>query len=225
MIFESGRLEERRKVELNETEPHVGRRIRAIRERRGLSLRAVSERCGLSINAISLIERGENSPTVASLNLLATALDVAITDFFQDEYEQAVVFSQPDTRLRSEADGITMESLGIGLRNQRLEPFLITLAGGAHIDQPITHSGEEFVYCLEGRVEYWVGDRSYLLEQGSSLLFQASRPHKFANVQESPAQLVMVFHAGESSHQARRLHLASMPRESSDGEPGGFGAG
>lgn len=210
---------------MRESAPQVGQRIRAIRKRRGLSLRAVAERCGLSINAISLIERGENSPTVASLNLLATALEVAITDFFQDEYEQAVVFSRPETRMRSEAEGITLESLGIGLRNQRLEPFLITLAAAAHTDQPIIHSGEEFVHCLEGRVEYWVGDRSYALEPGCSLLFQASLPHRFRNTQETPARLMMVFHAGESGHQARRLHLVSIPREGRDKGSGGRESG
>ena len=61
---------------------NVGQRIRTIRERQGLSLRAVAERCGLSLNAISLIERGENSPTVSSLHHLATALNVPITRFF-----------------------------------------------------------------------------------------------------------------------------------------------
>ncbi len=48
-----------------QAEPNVGQRIRTIRERQRLSLRALAERSGLSFNAISLIERGENSPTVS----------------------------------------------------------------------------------------------------------------------------------------------------------------
>lgn len=61
---------------------NVGQRIRRLREQRQLSLRALARLCGLSTNAISLIERGENSPTVSSLHALATALGVSITDFF-----------------------------------------------------------------------------------------------------------------------------------------------
>lgn len=194
--------------------PNVGERIRAFREHRGYSLRALAERSGLSINAISLIERGENSPTVSSLHLLARALDVSITDFFREELEQAVVFVRPPARLRSEADGIVMESLGIGLRNQQLEPFLITVAaGGGNIEQPVTHPGEEFVYCLEGEIDYCVGDRIYKLESGCSLLFEASIPHCFHKRTIHPAQLMIVFLAGQDRHLARRLHMDFSAKE------------
>lgn len=203
--------------------PNVGQRIRSIREERGWSLRALAERCGLSINAISLIERGENSPTVSSLHLLATALGVSITDFFEDEREQAVVFVRPMARLRSEANGIVMESLGIGLRNQQLEPFLIRVAAGAgNIDQPVSHPGEEFVYCLEGEIDYCVGDHVYQLESGCSLLFEAAIPHCFRNTTETPALLMMTFHAGEGSYLARRLHMEFSTKEDINEDVGSF---
>lgn len=188
--------------------PNVGQRIRSLREQRSWSLRALAERCGLSINAISLIERGENSPTVSSLHLLATSLGVSITDFFEDEQEQTVVFIRPENRLRSEANGIAMESLGIGLRNQQLEPFLFSVAAETgNIDQPVSHPGEEFVYCLRGSVDYCVGDQIYELEPGCSLLFEATIPHCFRNTTKTPALLMTVFHAGEDGYLARSLHM------------------
>lgn len=194
--------------------PNVGQRIRSFREERGWSLRELAERSGLSINAISLIERGENSPTVSSLHLLATALGVSISNFFENEREQAVVFVRPAARLRSEANGIAMESLGIGLRNQQLEPFLISVAAGAgNIDQPVSHLGEEFVYCLEGEIKYCVGERTYVLQPGCSLLFEATIPHCFRNGAQKPALLMMVFYAGEGGHLARRLHMDFSTRE------------
>jgi transcriptional regulator with XRE-family HTH domain len=170
-------------------------------------LRALAERSGLSVNAISLIERGENSPTVSSLHLLATALDVSIADFFKEEQEQTVVFVRPATRLRSQANGIAMESLGIGLHNQQLEPFLLCVAAGAGtIDQPVSHPGEEFAHCLEGEIDYCVGDRIYRLQSGCSLLFEARIPHCFCNTSRAPALLLLIFYAG-NGHLARRLHL------------------
>jgi transcriptional regulator with XRE-family HTH domain len=110
-----------------EPEINVGQRIRALREAEGLSLRALAERCGLSINAISQIERGENSPTVSSLHLLASALNVSIADLFKDDRQQTVLYVRPDERLRTEARGVRMESLGIGLANQQIEPFVVTV--------------------------------------------------------------------------------------------------
>src|SRR4030042_2705083 len=109
------------------TEPKVGFRLRELRDRQGLSLRALAERCGLSINAISQIERGENSPTVSTLHRLATALNLPITDFFQSEVRQTVIYTKQDTGLRSQTAGAVMESLGIGLSNQQLEPFRMTI--------------------------------------------------------------------------------------------------
>lgn len=188
--------------------PNVGQRIRLLREQQGLSLRALAEQCGLSINAISKIERGENSPTVASLHLLASALSVPITEFFREAAEQTTVLVRRSHRLRAQHSGMGIESLGIGLRDQRLEPFLVTLDGGAGADsEPITHPGQEFVYCLEGEIEYRIGSERYHLEAGDSLLFEAAQPHHFLNPTGTPAVILLVFQAQDGSQAARQRHL------------------
>lgn len=189
-------------------ETDVGLRVRSLREQQGLSLRALAERCGLSINAISLIERGENSPTVSTLHRLATAFNVPITDFFQEEAKQTIVFVKRDQGLRSESGGAVMESLGIGLFNQQLEPFRVIIGPGAgNVNDPISHSGEEFIHCLEGRIEYSVGDRIYHLEQGDSLLFDATQKHAYRNPSQTPAIILLVFQTSQDSLRVQRLHL------------------
>ena len=194
---------------MNDTRPNVGGRIRDIRQQRGLSLRGLAAQSGLSVNAISLIERNENSPTVSSLHMLATALEVPITEFFRAEYEEETVFILPDQRLQSDGEGIRMESLGIGLRNQQMEPFLMIVEPGARsTEDPLTHPGEEFVYCLEGEIMYTVADDTFVMEPGSSLLFKSVQPHIFRNDTESVAVLMIVFvsRAG-GSNIGRRRHL------------------
>lgn len=189
-------------------EPEVGLRLRALRNRLGLSLRALSERSGLSINAISQIERAENSPTVSTLHRLATALDISITDFFQEEDRQTVVYVKRDRGLRSRSNGVTIESLGIGLSDQKLEPFRIHIAPGVTNNQdPISHPGEEFTHCLEGEIEYIVGDRDYLLQPGDSLLFDATQMHAYHNRSDKPATLLVVFQSTQDRQLIRQLHL------------------
>jgi transcriptional regulator with XRE-family HTH domain len=189
-------------------EPLVGMRIRALRNQQGLSLRALSSQCGLSINAISQIERGESSPTLSSLHVLATALGVPITAFLEENHEQTVVFLKRSQRQRSNGKGFVMEGLGAGLPEQQLEPFLVTMEPGAgSAANPITHPGEEFVYCLEGEIEYRIGDRLYQLEAGDSLLFDATQPHCFCNRTETKAIVLLVFQAVEDSYLARQRHL------------------
>lgn len=190
-------------------EPNVGMRLRSLREQQGLSLRALAERCGLSINAISQIERGENSPTVSSLQRLASALNIPINDFFQDEARQTIVFVKQNLGLRTQSNGILMESLGIGLFNQQLEPFRMLIEPGiGNISDPISHTGEEFIHCLEGEVEYCVGDRVFRLREGDSLLFDATQKHAYQNNSKTPAMLLIVFQVSRDLDQVQQLHLS-----------------
>lgn len=191
-------------------EPNVGQRIRALREKQRLSLRALAERCGLSINAISRIERGENSPTVSSLHQLATALGVAITDFFEDESNQPAILVRADSRLITRHKGMVIESLGIGLRQQRVQPFLILLEPGAGtMNDPISHPGEEFVFCLEGTLDFRVGDYHFTLSSGDSLVFEASQPHGFQNSGNDPASMLVTFNADRNIQPTHQSQVTS----------------
>ena len=191
-------------------EPNVGARIRAYREEQGLSLRKLAERCQLSINAISQIERGGNSPTVVTLHRLATALNVDITNFFQPETRQMVVFVPHASALTTQMKGIRVESLGLGLTNQQMEPIRMTLAPGVgNPAELVTHSGEEFLHCLEGECECRVGAQVFMLQSGDSLLFRAEQPHTYRNLSSTPAIMLVVFLANHDSHLLKRLHLLS----------------
>lgn len=196
-------------MEMNERDKlQVGKRVREIREQRGLALRALAEQCGLSINAISRIERNESSPTVSSLHRLADALKVPITSFFDGGDLQATVVVKRERRMRSHGRGVTMESLGAGLPDQQVEPFLMTLEPGvAAATEPITHAGEEFVYCEKGAIEYLIGKEKYRLEAGDSLIFQATQPHLCRNVGDDPATIVLVLQAAHDPGLSRRQHL------------------
>lgn len=190
--------------------PNIGPRIRTLREQRKLSLRALADRCNLSITAISLIERGETSPTVSSLHLLATALDVKIADFFDEPLDQAIVVVRQSQRVGTQSNGCTMESLGFGLRYQQLEPFMVTLIpGAASTNEPCAHPGQEFAYCLDGAVEYHIGQQCYLLEAGDSVVFEATQPHCFCNRGPQPVHVLLVFQANEGIALAGQRHRES----------------
>jgi len=179
--------------------PDVGSQLRALRQQRGLSLRTLAELCDLSPNTISLIERGESSPSVSTLHRLATALSVRITAFFEGRTEHVqAVLTRAVERRRSGNAHVLLESLGTGLEEQSLEPFLVTMKPGADSgQQTILHSGQEMVYCLQGEVEYEVAGQPYRLAAGDTLLFQARLPHRWRNPGGSPATFLLIF--GEAS--------------------------
>ena len=191
-------------------EPDVGRRIRALRQRRGLTQRALADACGLSANAVGLIERGETSPSVSTLHRLALALNVSLAELFSPaDAAQVAVLVKRDQRLRVRREQVVMENLARGLVDPCMEPFLVTLQPGAGTDaEPVAHLGEEFVFCLEGEVEYRVGGHTYRLEAGDSLMFQAHQPHCWRNAGPALARLLLVFHAAEETQKWWRQHLA-----------------
>jgi transcriptional regulator with XRE-family HTH domain len=190
------------------TESVVGQQIRKLRKQRGLSLRALAELCGMSANAISLIERSENSPNVSSLHQMAIALNVPITDFFYQEKEPTTLYVKRDQGVRYRNNGVELESLGIGLPNQQLEPFRLTIEpGSGTANEPITHPGHEFVYCLEGEIDYYVDEQDYHLDVGDSLLLEASNPHSWHNASQKPTIILLIFQATLSHHLARQSHL------------------
>lgn len=173
----------------------VGQRIRELRTKKKLSLRALADLSNLSTNAISLIERGDNSPTVTSLHSLASALGVSITAFFERQSGGQVIHLKKDQRPTSATAGVTMENLGCGLPNQQIEPFLITIKpGSSSTSSQITHSGEEFIYVLKGSLVCKVNEQEYDLEEGDSLLFLASQPHIYRNQSSKAAQMLIIFH-------------------------------
>ena len=168
----------------------------------------MAKACDLSANAIGLIERGESSPSVSTLHRLAQALELPITDLFTETREQTVVLTRESQRSQTHRDRIQMENLTKGLSNQHMEPFLVTFQPGAGTGaNPVVHLGEEFVFCLEGKIEYQIAGQVYNLEAGDSLMFQANQPHCWCNSDEEPAKLLLIFHASQESHKWWQQHL------------------
>ncbi len=97
----------------------------------------------------------------------------------------------------------------MGLTMQQLEPFRLTIEPGDTGGVAITHSGQEFVYCLEGEIEYFVEDQPYGLSSGDSLLLDATLPHSWRNISPNPAKILLIFQAASESHLARQRHLES----------------
>jgi transcriptional regulator with XRE-family HTH domain len=60
----------------------LGRRVRALRMKRGLSQEELAESSGLHRNYVGAIERGEKNPTITTIKKLTKALKVSLTDFF-----------------------------------------------------------------------------------------------------------------------------------------------
>jgi transcriptional regulator with XRE-family HTH domain len=185
------------------SEISVGRRLRELRLEHEISIRALAEKSGLNANTLSLIENSKTSPSVSTLQQLASALGVPITAFFEtDAPKNNIAFHKAGQRPAVAFAHGVMEDLGAGLSSRGAEPFIVTLEPNADSGpDPIVHTGREFVYCLEGRLAYTIGEQTFLLEPGDSLLFEAFLPHRWQNAGSTPSRsLLALCPADEHDH-------------------------
>ncbi len=187
----------------------VGGRLRILRSSRGLSIRALAEQSGLNVNTLSLIENGKTSPSVSTLQTLAQSLGVPISSFFENTSGQKkVAYQKTGKRPQVPFANCKIEDLGAGMTRTGEEPLLVTLEPGSDSGKtPIVHTGREFVYCINGQVEYLVDETPYLLEPGDSLLFEAYLPHRWRNLSSGESRLLLVLCASEADEQPHERHF------------------
>lgn len=172
----------------------MGQRLRELRAIRGLSYRALAELSGLNVNTLSLIENRRTSPSVSTLQQLAQTLQVPLSAFFEtDHSDRLFVHQKAGNRPRAAFTHGSIEDLGAGMSRFGEEPFIVTLTPKADSGKtPIVNTGREFVYCLEGHIAYTVDSKTYLLEPGDSLLFEAYLPHHWKNLDTTPTSNLLV---------------------------------
>jgi transcriptional regulator with XRE-family HTH domain len=191
------------------SEINVGRRLRALRDERDLSARVLAEKSGLAVNTLSLIENSKTSPSVSTLQQIAVALDVPITEFFEtDVPKSSVAHIRADQRPRAAFAHGTLEDLGAGITHRAVEPFVVILEPNMGSGpNPIVHTGFEFVYCLEGRIAYTIEERTYLLEAGDSLLFESHLPHRWQNVDATASRAILVLYPTDERDRPTERHF------------------
>ncbi|MBI1385025.1 MAG: helix-turn-helix domain-containing protein [Rhizobiales bacterium] len=182
----------------NALEVAVGAEVRATRQALGVTLADLAKAAGISVGMLSKIENGQASPSLSTLQGLASALNVPIATFFArfDEKRDATYVKAGQglaIERRGSSKGHLYQLLGHSLRSAtQVEPFLITLDGRSDAYPIFQHKGVEFIYMLKGEVTYRHGTESYLLKPGDSLFFDAEALHGPLELRKLPAVYLSV---------------------------------
>ncbi len=163
----------------------IGREVKSLRRKRNLTVSELANATGVSIGMLSKIENGLTSPSLTTLQSIAYALQVPLTTFFTrfEETRSAVLVKA--------GEGIEVERVGTRSGHQysllghlpgnysgvTVEPYLIELTSPEDTFPAFQHEGIEFIYMLEGQVNYRHADKTYTLEAGDCLFFDADAPH------------------------------------------------
>ena len=171
------------------TELQLGSRIRALRQARHLTLRDVAERSGVTESFLSQVERDVTSPSIATVQRIARALDLSIAQLFVEQPELGRVVRR-EARRRVEYPGLQAVDEFLTANDAgRLQVILSTIqAGGGTGPEPYTHeSDEEVVVVLSGVLDLWVGDEHYVLREGDTITYPSRLPHWNMNHGDRPA--------------------------------------
>jgi transcriptional regulator with XRE-family HTH domain len=175
------------------SEQRVGDLVRDLRARQGVSLRTLAARAGFSASFVSQVERGQASPSIASLERLAQALGVTLGDFFRPATAAVVTRTGARAELTSAWSHAQIEALGPTGPGHAFAPMMITLApGGQSGGRPYSHGGDEFAIVFEGEVWLTLGEEVYQLTRGDAATFPAETPHRWENAASEPARIVVV---------------------------------
>ncbi len=155
-------------------------RLRAARQRQGLSLDAVARLSGVSRSMVSQIERGESSPTVATLWNLTRALQVDFAGLLDsaDAPGIEVVTAAQAPRTAGHGKGCRITILSAPEQVGKREVYDIAFDPGGSLDSaPHAPGAREQLTVLAGTVKVCAGDASHILSPGDTARYRADQPH------------------------------------------------
>ena len=178
----------------------IARRVRQLRDGAGYSLEALAERSGVSRSNISLIERGQSSPTAAVLDKLAAALGVTLASLFEDDADRPPAAEPSPLARMAEQPVWTDPGSGYVRRNvspparSPIQLVDVVFPAGQRVAYDATRRDNEVhqqVWMIDGSMELTVGDTAWRLEAGDCLSMQLDRPIVYRNPTRRPARYLV----------------------------------
>jgi transcriptional regulator with XRE-family HTH domain len=175
----------------------IARRVRQLRTRAGMTLDQLAAKCDVSRSMLSLVERGESSPTAVVLEKIATGLGIALAGLFDDA-------AAPASPLSRRGDRTTWRDPQSGYLRRNISPA--NYPAPAQIVEVILPAGARVAYesgarevglhqqlwIQEGAIEVTVGNVTYRLGKDDCLAMQLDEPITFRNRTRKAARYIVV---------------------------------
>lgn len=165
-------------------EARIGAAIKRRRLEANLTLSELSTGAGLSSAMLSRIENGMATASLDALERISAAVGVNLSDLFRESESR-----QGSAQLVKKAE--QMEVVRVGTKyghtyrllsydrgpRKLFEPFFIEMDKKSESYPRFAHPGTEFIYMLQGRMEYRFGEQTYLVEPGDAFTFSGNVVH------------------------------------------------
>jgi transcriptional regulator with XRE-family HTH domain len=178
----------------------IARRVRELRARQRLSLDALATKCGVSRSMISLIERGESSPTAVVLEKLAGGLNVPLASLFdvpdgEEQPPNPVVRRKDQPEWQDPASGYVRRTVSPPGVSQPMQIVEVEFPPGQRVAfESVARELHVYqqLWVLEGTIDITVGDECFRLSAGDCLATQLDRPKVFHNPTRKTARYAVI---------------------------------
>jgi transcriptional regulator with XRE-family HTH domain len=175
----------------------IAERVSGLRASRGLSLEVLATKSGVSRSMISLIERGESSPTAVVLEKLATGLGVPMASLFDAVKPPSapVARAKEQPPWRDPQSGYVRRNVSPSGADSPIQIVEVSFPAGARVAyetgprEPRVH---QQVWVQEGSIDITVGDERHRLQTGDCLALVLDRPLMYHNPTRKPARYAVV---------------------------------
>ncbi|MCM3905808.1 MAG: XRE family transcriptional regulator [Pyrinomonadaceae bacterium] len=186
----------------------IAGRVRALRTDLGMTLDALAAKCDVSRSMISLVERGESSPTAVVLEKIATGLGVALATLFDDLNASDNPVSRRDDRVpwRDPQSGYVRRNISPANFTSPIQIVEVVLPAGARVAYETGArdvSIHQQIWVQAGSIEVTIGSVMYRLSEGDCLAMQLNKPTAFRNRTRKSARYIVIV-ATERSRASRR---------------------
>jgi transcriptional regulator with XRE-family HTH domain len=182
---------------MDDINARIAARVRDLRAELGLSLDALAAKCDVSRSMLSLIERGESSPTAVVLEKVATGLNVALASLFEDSAastspvsrgEERVPWKDPDT-------GYVRRNISPTNFPSPIQIVDVMLPAGARVAYETgarDASIHQQIWVQEGSIEVTLGKTTHKLNEDDCFAMQLNDQMVFRNRTRKPARYIVV---------------------------------
>ena len=185
-------------------ELEIIKRIKTLRKNRNITLKTLAKETGFTVGYLSRIENSMTAPPIPTLDRIARGLGMNIGYLLQEEKENHPRDLDPDLQVFKKKGiserklnydtekGYRFEALALEMSERNMHPYLITAEFDfGEIQQ---HDGEEFIYILEGTLEFLHGSNKYVLEEGDCVYYYAHIPHCGRSIGKKKAKVLTIIY-------------------------------
>ena len=169
----------------------IGAKLKDMRQKKNLTQEELADRCELTKGYISQLENDLTSPSIATLIDILNALGSNLSDFFREDTEPKIVFTQEEY-IEKQSDGMTLKWVIPNAQKNMMEPVLVELDPGCSTSVDFPHEGEEFGFVLEGSISVVRAGLFHTAKKGESFYFTADKEHYIINNGKRNAKFIWV---------------------------------